>query len=191
MKFKTIISIAFFFTTNLILAQSADDYGVTGANQYVDGNTPLALKTIDEGIQKYPSDEYLPWLRDKILEDQNDQQQDQDQNQDQNQEDQENQEQKDQEGKEGEESEDKKEEGKEGEQEEKKEGEESEEEGKKSEEDKKKEMEDATRQKLEEMNISPEKARMILEALKNNEIQFIQQQRREPTKQKDSKKPDW
>lgn len=48
-----------------------------------------------------------------------------------------------------------------------------------------------TQQKLEEMNISEDKAQMILEAMKNNEIQYIQQQRRKPTKQADSGKPDW
>ena len=48
-----------------------------------------------------------------------------------------------------------------------------------------------TLDKLKEMNISEEKARMILEALKNNEIQYIQQNRRKATKRKDSDKPDW
>ena len=45
--------------------------------------------------------------------------------------------------------------------------------------------------KLKEMNISPEKAEMILEALKNNEIQYVQQNKRKATKRKDSDKPDW
>jgi len=48
-----------------------------------------------------------------------------------------------------------------------------------------------TEDKLKEMNISEEKAQMILEALKNNEIQYIQQNRRKATKKKDSDKPDW
>ena len=49
----------------------------------------------------------------------------------------------------------------------------------------------STKEKLEQMNISEEKAKMILEAMKNNEIQYIQQQRRKPTKATDSSKPDW
>lgn len=49
----------------------------------------------------------------------------------------------------------------------------------------------STKEKLEQMNISEEKANMILEAMKNNEIQYIQQQRRKPTKAQDSGKPDW
>ena len=46
-------------------------------------------------------------------------------------------------------------------------------------------------QKLQEMNISPEKAEMILEAMKNGEIQYIQQQKRKPTEKPDKGKPDW
>ena len=46
-------------------------------------------------------------------------------------------------------------------------------------------------EKLKELNISEEKAQMILEAMKNNEIQYIQQNKRKATKRKDSSKPDW
>lgn len=45
--------------------------------------------------------------------------------------------------------------------------------------------------KLKEMKISEEKARMILEAMKNNEIQYFQNKKRKPTKKKDKSKPDW
>ena len=45
--------------------------------------------------------------------------------------------------------------------------------------------------KLKEMNISQEKAQMILEAMKNNEIQYIQQNQRKASKRKDRNKPDW
>ncbi len=46
-------------------------------------------------------------------------------------------------------------------------------------------------EKLKDMKISEEKARMILEAMKNNEIQYFQQNKRKPTKKKDTSKPDW
>lgn len=46
-------------------------------------------------------------------------------------------------------------------------------------------------QKLKEMNMSEEKARMILEAMKNQEVQYLQQNRRKATKPKDKGKPDW
>ncbi len=48
-----------------------------------------------------------------------------------------------------------------------------------------------TKEKLEEMNISEEKARMILEAMKNNEFQYIQQRKRKRTQQQDPNAPDW
>ena len=48
-----------------------------------------------------------------------------------------------------------------------------------------------TSEKLKEMNISEEKARMILEAMRNNEMQYIQQNRRKPQKPRDRTKPDW
>lgn len=57
--------------------------------------------------------------------------------------------------------------------------------------DENKQQQPSPSDKLEEMNISEEKAKMILEALKNSEIQYIQQNRRKPTKRKDSDKPDW
>ena len=46
-------------------------------------------------------------------------------------------------------------------------------------------------ERLQEMNISEEKARMILEAMRNNEMQYIQQNRRKATKPRDRTKPDW
>jgi hypothetical protein len=46
-------------------------------------------------------------------------------------------------------------------------------------------------ERLKEMNISEEKARMILEAMRNNEMQYIQQNRRRPEKPRDRSKPDW
>ena len=47
-----------------------------------------------------------------------------------------------------------------------------------------------TEQRLKEMNISPEKAKMILEAMRSNEIQYLQQQRRR-SRGRNSDKPDW
>jgi Ca-activated chloride channel homolog len=50
---------------------------------------------------------------------------------------------------------------------------------------------DEVKQKLEQMNISEQKAKMILEAMKNQEVQYLQQNRRKATKPKDKGKPDW
>ncbi len=110
------------------------------------------------------------------------QNQDQQQNQEQNQEqqDQENQEQQDQEQQE---NQDQQQEQKEGEEQKPEEGEESEENPENK--------DPTTAEKLKEMNISEEKAEMILEALKNNEVQYIQQNKRKAKQKKKSGKPDW
>ncbi|REE02105.1 hypothetical protein [Marinoscillum furvescens] len=122
--------------------------------------------------------------QDQQNEDQQDQQNEEQQNQDQQdqgeqsdeQQDQEQQQQDQQEGEDGEQSDEQQQQPQEGEEQE---GEEQENQNM------------STKEKLQEMNISEEKARMILEAMKNNEVQYIQQQRRRPTKQQDSGKPDW
>lgn len=45
--------------------------------------------------------------------------------------------------------------------------------------------------KLKELQISEEKAKMILEAMKNQEIQYLQQMKKKATKRPSSSKPDW
>ena len=45
--------------------------------------------------------------------------------------------------------------------------------------------------KLKEMKISEEKAKMVLEAMKNQEVQYLQQNKRKATKPKSKGKPDW
>jgi hypothetical protein len=45
--------------------------------------------------------------------------------------------------------------------------------------------------KLKDMKISEEKAKMILEAMKNQEVQYLQQNKRKATKPRDRGKPDW
>ena len=46
-------------------------------------------------------------------------------------------------------------------------------------------------QDMEEMEISEEMAKMILEAMRNNEIQYIQQNKKKAKKPTDKSKPDW
>ncbi len=55
----------------------------------------------------------------------------------------------------------------------------------------KKDLPPSVSDKLEQMEISEEKAKMILEAMKNQEIQYLQQNKRKATKPKDKGKPDW
>ncbi|SMG34859.1 Tetratricopeptide repeat-containing protein [Marivirga sericea] len=64
-------------------------------------------------------------------------------------------------------------------------------EGEEKKEGEEQQMNPSTKQKLEEMNISEEKAQMILEALRNKESQYFQQLRKKATKRQDSGKPDW
>lgn len=52
-------------------------------------------------------------------------------------------------------------------------------------------MPNLDREKLNEMKMSEEKARMILEAMRNQEKQYLQQQKRKPTQSRDRNKPDW
>jgi len=118
--------------------------------------------------------------KDRQNKDQNKQKQDQ-QNKDQQQENQ----QKDQEGKEKEKPSDKNQEG------EKKQGENKKGEEKKAENKPKPSKEEMLKKKLKQMNMSEEKAKMILEAMRNNEIQYLQQQRRKSNRRPKSDKPDW
>ncbi len=46
-------------------------------------------------------------------------------------------------------------------------------------------------EKLKEMKMSEDKARMVLEAMKNQEVQYLQQNKRKATKPKSKGKPDW
>ncbi|WP_187261336.1 aerotolerance protein [Pontibacter beigongshangensis] len=48
-----------------------------------------------------------------------------------------------------------------------------------------------SRNRLRQMNISPEKARMLLNAMQSAELQYIQQLPKKATKKPDSSKPDW
>jgi len=129
-------------------------------------------------------------------ENQDQQQQKQDQqskdqeNQDQQNQDQENQEnqeqqqdQQDQQNQEQQQNQEDQQEQKEGEEQKPQEGEENEE--------KPDNIDPTTAEKLKEMNISEEKAKMILEALKNNEVQYIQQNKRKAKHRKKDGKPDW
>jgi Ca-activated chloride channel homolog len=55
----------------------------------------------------------------------------------------------------------------------------------------KKETPPSVADKLKDMQITEEKAKMILEAMKNQEVQYLQQNRRKASKPKEKGKPDW
>jgi len=109
----------------------------------------------------------------------------QDQQQEQNKEDQENQDQEEQQDQEKQDQQEKDKEQEKQEQEEENPDEE------KQEEEQESKPNPIDEEKLKEMKISKEKAKLILEAMKNNEIQYIQQNKRKAKKKKDPTKPDW
>ncbi|MEM9340662.1 MAG: hypothetical protein AAGA66_18155, partial [Bacteroidota bacterium] len=190
-------------------------YQQLGVMSKENGKLDVALQQLKSAIKADPTNQearYNYEVVKKLLEEQENQdqqnqdqenqdQENQDQEEQQENEDQENQEnqenQEDQESQGDQENEENQEqEGEQQENGEEKEGEEQEnqeqqagEEG--EEEEQEKTQEQMTQEKLEEMNISEEKAKMILEAMKNNEIQYLQQQRRKATERPPSDKPDW
>ncbi len=176
-----------------------------------------ALNHYKNALKQYPGNEdarYNYELLKKILEEQEEKNQEQQQqnqenqenkdeqsqdkknkdqqNQDQENKDQENQEQQNQENQENQQQQDERQEGEEQQQQDEREKQKKEksEEGEENEENPE-DRQPTTAEKLDEMNISEEKARMILEAMKNNEIQYIQQNKRKAKKPKKSGKPDW
>jgi len=177
-------------------------YQQLGVMNKESGKYEEALTDLKSSIKADPTNEgarYDYELVKKLLDEQNKQDQ-QNQENDQNKENQENEDQQqEQENKEdqekGEQNEEQQEqEGEKEESEENKDGEKKEgenEDGEEQEGEKEPSQEEMMQQKLEEMKISPEKAKMILEAMRNNEVQYLQQQRRKPTKRPPSGKPDW
>jgi Ca-activated chloride channel family protein len=101
------------------------------------------------------------------------------------------QEKKDQEKKDQESKEKQEQEKKEQEEKEKKEKERNEKDSEKEKKEQQKEIPPSVKEKLKEMDMSEEKAKMILEAMKNQEVQYLQQNKRKSSKQRDKSKPDW
>ena len=180
-------------------AQSATEFFNKAANEYIYKGDEVALNTIGAGLSMYPQDRPLTNLKEKIEKEKEEQEQQQNQEQ----QEQQDQEQQDQEQQEQEQEDQQNQEQQEQQDQEQQEQEESDEAEKKDQseqaqqqetEEEGEEMEQPPQsrsEKLEELNLTEEKARMILEAMKNNEIQYIQQNKRKATKKPDSNKPDW
>jgi len=184
------------------------------------GKPEQALQQLKAAIKADPANKdaiYNYEVVKKLLEEQKKQQQDQDkENQDQSEEkseeqnkDQQNQDQRDKEGAQEDkdqqdqnqdqsDEENKKQDQKEGAQEQKEEQQEEGEqkkqqqkEGEQEEQQQEKSQAQMTQDKLEEMGISEEKARQLLEAMRQSEIRYLQSQKRKATKRPPSGKPDW
>ena len=180
------------------------------------GKSEEALSNFKKAVKEDPTNEdarYNYEMLKKKLDEQKkkEQQQDQQQNKDQEKKDQQNKEQqnkeqqnkedqqkkeqqkKDEQNKENKEQQNKEQQQKEQEQKEKEQKEQQEKQQKEKEQkdQQKKEQPNLDKEKLEQMKISEDKARMILEAMKNQEKQYLQQNKRKATKSKDRGKPDW
>ena len=135
------------------------------------------LKRLMEENQQQQNQNQDQQNKDQQNQDQQDQNQDQQQQQDQqNEEEQEQEQQQNQQNQE---------------QEEEQQQEQQQQEQQESEEENQEEEAQPQPQDTEEMEISEEMAKMILEALRNNEIQYIQQNKKKAKKPKDNSKPDW
>lgn len=127
-------------------------------------------------------------------EEQDQEQQDQEQKENEEQQDQENQDQEQQDQEQEQQEQEDSEEQQQQEEQEQKDGEQEQQEPQEGEESEQSEEEQpmpSPSEKLEEMNLSEEKAQMILEAMRNSEVQYLQQMKKKATKKADSKKPDW
>lgn len=204
LQFSTLIILIAGNVSAQILLQSEEKFH-QASNLYINKNFDQALATVKEGLRAQPNSEKLEALR-KLLEQEQKKQQEQQkkdqQKKEQEKKDQQKQEQQNKDQKENKDSKDQqnKDEQKKKEEQAKKEKEQqqkdqSEEKNEENEETDKKEKNDQYKpdpsKKLQEMKISEEKAKMILEAMKNQEKQYIQQQKRQATKPKGSNKPDW
>jgi tetratricopeptide (TPR) repeat protein len=152
------------------------------ANEDARFNYEMVKKKLEE---KKKQEQQQQDQKDKQQQDQNKDQKDQkDQNKDQQQKDQEK---KDQDKKDQE----KKDQEKKDQQDKDKQQNSKEDEKKDQEQKEKDQVPPSVQEKLKDMNMSEEKAKMILEAMKAQEVQYLQQNKRKATKPKDKGKPDW
>jgi hypothetical protein len=204
MKNKIILLSAIIFTLSLAsYAQTAGDFFNKAARSYVKTEKEQALQTVNDGLSKFPGDSKLQALKEKLEQEQEDEQ-----NQNQEQQNQENQEQQNQENQQSQ--------GEQGEQQQ------NQEQGEKTEQDQAKESEsgdpqeksqdpasenandqmDANlaerqkaleefKEKLKAMNLTPEQAAQILESMNAAELRYIQQNRKKATQRPKRGIPDW
>lgn len=206
MKFSNIFLFISFLLVCHVQGQTEADYFNKAAKQYVNEDIPGTGQILAEGLEKFPQDPKLNALLEKLKKDQEEQEKKDQQNQEQQEEDQQEQDQQEQE----QEQDSQEQEDGEGEEQTEEDGAEESDEmedprGEQSQEeeepedpsemdsdlsDREKAMEEL-RQRLEEMNITPEQAAQILDAMNSNELQYIQQNRKKPTEQPKRGLPDW
>jgi outer membrane biosynthesis protein TonB len=188
-----------------VYSQTADIAFHSASNHYIHEKDQEAKRTLDEALQKYPNDPKLRALRAKIKEDEKkkeekkqeeekkEQEKKEKEKQDQQKKDQDKKDQKgkDKEDQKGKEEKDKEQKEKDKKEKEQKEQQEKEQQQKDEKNKDKKDIPPSVSDKLKDMQITEEKAKMILEAMKNQEVQYLQQNKRKATKPRDKGKPDW
>lgn len=204
MKNKLILLSAIIFTFSLAsYAQTAGDFFNKAARSYVKTEKEQALQTVNDGLSKFPGDSKLQALKEKLEQEQEDEQ-----NQNQEQQNQQNQEQQNQENQQSQ--------GEQGEQQQ------NQDQGEKTDQDQAKESQsgdpqeksqdpasenandqmDANlaerqkaleefKEKLKAMNLTPEQAAQILESMNAAELRYIQQNRKKATQRPKRGIPDW
>ena len=170
-------------------AQGAESYFHPAANAFINGQNAEARQTLQAGLQRYPADPKMRSLLKEIKESEQKKQQEKNKEQSQREQRQKEQQQ-EQRQKEQQQKEQQQKEQQAQNQVKKEPPPETRAEGKEKPGEKPEERQ-VTREKLREMNLTEEKARMILDAMKTNEIQYLQQRRREKTQRTDKNKADW
>jgi hypothetical protein len=194
MKTKLLVILISAFSALVCKAQTAEASFHAASNQYIHEKNREALTTLESALKKYPGDKKLNALREKIKEEQKKEQQEQQQKEEeQKQKEQQEKEQKEkeQQQKDQQEKEQKEKEEQQKKEQEKKQSQEQEEQEQKEKQDQRKDLKNLDKEKLEEMKISEDKARMLLDAMKAQEKQYLQQNKRKATKSRDRSKPDW
>ncbi|KEO72563.1 hypothetical protein [Anditalea andensis] len=195
-----ILFFSFYFlilgSTHTLMAQNAENYFNNAAKQYVNNDKAATGQTLAEGLSKYPNDQKLRALLDKLQkeEEEEEKQQNQDQQSQDKDQQQESQDQKKGEGEEQTQDESDVDPDKTDEQR----GEKSQQEqpseelsDQKSDLSEREKSMQQMKERLQEMNITPEQAAQILDAMNNAELRHIQQNRRIPTKKPERGAPDW
>lgn len=205
MKNKIYFALVFLFCLQIeaSYAQSSEDFFNRAARSYVKTEADQALKSVNNGLQRYPNDAKLKALKEKLEKEKEEQDQKEKEEQDKQ-----NQEEKDQ-------KKDQKSQGEQEQENQQKDGEKSkEDQAKDSQEgdpsdqsqeppkeggndqkdanlaDKQQAME-AFKEKLKEMNLTPEQAAQILESMNAAELRYIQQNKKKPSQKPKRGIPDW
>jgi hypothetical protein len=179
---KLIILLVFFTGLQISYAQDPEVAFHAGARAYIGGDVATAKKIVSDALRFNPSDPKLNELLSKLREQEKQNQQQQQQQQ----------EKKDQENKEQGEKTDQEDDDQQKSDQKPENAELDNRERQNEDPQEEQEMDiDAQPQRVDNPKISKERAMMILEAMRNNEIQYIQQQRKKPQQRQPDDMPSW